>query len=98
MSAVHPVIRTHPVTGRKAIFVNATFTKEIVGMKPEESRALLRFLTEHVTRPEFTCRFRWRRNSVAMWDNRCTQHAVIPDNLDGHRRMERITIVGDAPR
>ena len=98
LSAAHPVIRTHPVTGRKAIFVNATFTKEIVGMKPEESRALLRFLTEHVARPEFTCRFRWRPNSVAMWDNRCTQHAVIPDNLDGHRRMERITIMGDAPR
>jgi taurine dioxygenase len=98
VSAVHPVIRTHPVTGRKGIFVNSTFTKEIVGMKPEESRSLLGFLYTHVARPEFTCRFRWRNDSIAMWDNRCTQHSVVPDNLVEHRRMERVTIIGDAPR
>jgi taurine dioxygenase len=97
VSAEHPVVRTHPVTGRKAIFVNATFTREIVGMKPAESRALLRFLFEHVSRPEFTCRLRWRRDSVAMWDNRCTQHRVVADNVAAHRRMERITIQGDVP-
>jgi taurine dioxygenase len=93
----HPVIRTHPVTGRKAIYVNSTFTKRIEGMKRKESEALLHFLFEHVASPEFTCRFRWRRNSIAMWDNRCTQHRVIADNLKAHRRMERVTICGDEP-
>jgi len=93
----HPVIRTHPVTGRKAIFVNSTFTKKIAGMRSKESAALLSFLYEHVGSPEFTCRFRWRPNSIAMWDNRCTQHRVITDNLHAHRRMERVTICGDEP-
>jgi taurine dioxygenase len=94
---VHPVIRTHPETGRKGIFVNSTFTKRIEGMKPRESEILLAFLYEHVASPEFTCRFRWRKNSIAMWDNRCTQHRVVTDNLTAHRRMERATIVGDRP-
>jgi taurine dioxygenase len=93
----HPVIRTHPVTGRKGIFVNAGFTRKIVGMRSKESAALLGFLFEHVTAPEFTCRFRWRPNSIAMWDNRCTQHRVVTDNLRAHRRMERVTIIGDTP-
>jgi taurine dioxygenase len=97
VEAVHPVIRTHPVTGRKAIFVNSTFTKKIEGMKSAESRALLGFLFDHIGQPEFTCRFRWRKNSIAMWDNRCTQHRVVADNLRDLRRMERITICGDAP-
>ncbi len=96
-TAVHPVIRTHPVTGRKGIYVNASFTKRIEGMKRKESDALLHFLYEHVTSPEFTCRFRWRPNSIAMWDNRCTQHKVVTDNVRAHRRMERVTICGDAP-
>jgi len=93
----HPVIRTHPVTGRKGIFVNTSFTKRIRGMKPKESRAVLQFLFEHVASPEFTCRFRWQPHSIAMWDNRCTQHRVVADNLRAHRRMERVTICGDAP-
>lgn len=97
-SAVHPVIRTHPVTGRKAIFVNSSFTKSIEGMKPAESNHLLRFLFEHVGRPEFTVRFRWRDHSIAMWDNRCTQHQVVPDARASYRRMERVTICGDTPR
>ncbi len=96
--AVHPVVRTHPVTGRKGIFVNSVFTRRIEGVKPAESDALLRFLHEHVGRPEFTCRFRWRDHSIAMWDNRCTQHRVVADNLRDPRRMERVTIVGDRPR
>jgi taurine dioxygenase len=96
-TAVHPAIRTHPVTGRKAIFVNATFTRRIEGMKSGESQALLRFLFEHLASPEFTCRFRWRPRSVAMWDNRCTQHRVVADNLRAPRRMERATICGDVP-
>ena len=94
---VHPVIRTHPVSGRKSLFVNATFTRKIEGMKSKESAALLNFLYEHVGSPEFTCRFRWRPNSIAMWDNRCTQHRVVTDNLRAHRRMERVTICGDEP-
>ena len=98
MTAVHPVIRTHPVSGRKGIFVNQTFTRDIEDMKKAESDALLGFLYKHMAAPEFTCRFRWRQNSVAMWDNRCTQHSVVPDNLEAHRRMERITICGDEPR
>jgi taurine dioxygenase len=96
-TAVHPVIRTHPVTGRKGIFVNVSFTKRIEGMRRRESDTLLQFLFEHVGSVEFTCRFRWRPNSVAMWDNRCTQHRVIADNLRARRRMERATICGDAP-
>jgi len=93
----HPVIRTHPVTGRKAVFVNSAFTKKIAGMRSKESTALLTFLFEHVGAPELTCRFRWRPNSIAMWDNRCTQHRVVTDNLHAHRRMERVTICGDEP-
>jgi taurine dioxygenase len=96
-TAVHPVVRTHPVTGRKALFVNSVFTKGIVGMKPAESRALLGFLAHHVETPDFSCRFRWRKDSIAMWDNRCTQHRVLADALREYRRMERVTLVGDAP-
>jgi taurine dioxygenase len=96
-TTTHPVIRTHPETGRKAIFVNSAFTKAIDGMKPREGEALLGFLFEHVTRPEFSCRFRWRQDSIAMWDNRCTQHRVVADNLHAYRRMERVTLLGDRP-
>ena len=96
-TAVHPVVRTHPVTGRKGVFVNSVFTKHIVGMKPAESEALLRFLYRHVETPDFACRFRWRKDSIAMWDNRCTQHRVLADALSEYRRMERVTLIGDAP-
>jgi len=96
-TAVHPVVRTHPVTKRKALFVNSVFTKRIVGMKPAESRALLGFLCEHLSSPDWTCRFRWRQDSIAMWDNRCTQHRVVADALPTYRRMERVTLIGDAP-
>ena len=97
VSAEHPVIRTHPETGRKALFVNSAFTASIKGMKPTESTALLSFLYRHIESPDFSCRFRWRKNSIAMWDNRCTQHRVLGDNLSAYRRMERITIDGDKP-
>ena len=96
-TTVHPVIRTHPETGRKSIFVNSAFTKRIEGMKPRESAAVLAFLYEHIESPEFTCRFRWRKHSLAMWDNRCTQHRVVADNLTAYRRMERATLIGDRP-
>jgi alpha-ketoglutarate-dependent taurine dioxygenase len=95
--AVHPVVRTHPETGRKALFVNPAFTSHIKGMRPNESAALLGFLYEHMVLPEFTCRFHWEKNSVAIWDNRCTQHRVIADNVTAFRRMERVTVDGDRP-
>ena len=95
--AVHPVIRTHPVTGRKALYVNAGFTSHIIGLEPEESRALLEFLYRHIAQPDFQCRFRWRENSVAMWDNRCVQHTAIPDYMPQTRSGHRITVVGDRP-
>ena len=96
-SAEHPVVRTHPETGRKGLFVNSHFTASIKGMKPTESAALLSFLYRHIESPDFTCRFRWRANSVAMWDNRCTQHRAVADNRAADRRLERVTINGDKP-
>ncbi len=93
----HPVIRTHPETGRKGIFVNSAFTRRIAGVPRGESDALLEFLFRHVAEPQFTCRFRWRQGSLAMWDNRCTQHRVVADNLTAYRRMERVTLIGDRP-
>jgi taurine dioxygenase len=96
-ATTHPVVRTHPVTGRKGIFVNSAFTRRIEGVKPRESQALLAFLFDHVGSPEFTCRLRWRPGTIAMWDNRCTQHRVVSDNLKAHRRMERVTLCGDEP-
>jgi taurine dioxygenase len=98
LRAEHPVARAHPETGRRALFVNSAFTRGIRGMKPGESEALLRFLFRHIETPDFHCRFRWQKNSMALWDNRCTQHRVLADNLAPYRRMERVTIEGDRPR
>ncbi len=88
----HPVVRTHPVSGKLGLYVNALFTVAIKGMTAQESRYLLDFLFAHVTTPEFTCRFRWRQNSVALWDNRITQHKPVNDYWPGQRRMQRITV------
>lgn len=93
----HPVIRTHPETGRKVIFVNSLFTTHIVGLAPAESAQLLQFLYEHITTAEYTCRFQWRAHSVAIWDNRSTQHKPINDYFPAHRKLYRITIDGDQP-
>ncbi len=93
----HPVVRTHPETGRKALFVCRAYTKRLEGMTVEESAPLLQYLYRHAARPEFTCRFRWRKGSLAFWDNRCTQHHPIND-YQGHRRlMHRVTVGGDRP-
>jgi len=95
--AVHPVIRTHPETGRKLIYVNEPFTKHIVGLKSAESEALLKFLYAHTANPQFQCRFRWQRNSVAVWDNRCTQHHATWDYYPETRSGIRVTVKGDRP-
>ena len=93
VSAEHPVVRVHPETGRKALYVNFHFTSSIKGMHPAESATLLQFLFRHVQNPDFSCRFRWRAGSVAMWDNRCTQHRVVADNPTAPRHLERVAIV-----
>lgn len=93
----HPVIRTHPVTGRKGLFVNDGFTTRINELEAAESDALLRFLFAHSTRPEFTVRWRWQENDVAFWDNRITQHYAVDDYRPQRRVMQRATILGDAP-
>lgn len=93
----HPIVRTHPVTGRKALYVNSIFTQKIVGVSSKESRAILGYLQDHLQKPEFTCRFRWRKGSVAFWDNRCTQHYAIADYGDATREMHRVTVTGDRP-
>jgi len=95
---VHPVVRTHPETGRKGLFVNDSYTVGFEGMTEDESRALLDWLMAWGHRPEFTCRFRWRKGSVAFWDNRCTKHIAV-DDIRGERRvMRRVQIAGDRPR
>jgi taurine dioxygenase len=93
----HPCVRTNPVTGRKAIFVNADFTSHIEGVSAKESDTLLRFLFEHVAQPEFHIRWRWQPNTVAFWDNRWTQHCALADYFPRRRRMRRATISGDRP-
>jgi taurine dioxygenase len=95
--AEHPVIRTHPVSGRKALFVNGGFTTRIVQLKRAESDAVLQFLYRHVETPEFHCRFRWQVNSVAFWDNRCVQHHAMWDYYPQRRHGHRVTIKGDRP-
>jgi taurine dioxygenase len=93
----HPVVRTHVETGRKALYVNATFTLRLKDMTEEESAPLLDYLCRHAVRPEFTCRFRWRPNSIAFWDNRCVQHNAINDYHGQRRVMHRVTIEGERP-
>ena len=93
----HPVVRTHPETGRKALFVNRIFTQSIVGVTREESRAILDFLFQHIARPDFQCRFRWERDSIAFWDNRCTLHHAMWDYYPEVRQGYRVTIKGDRP-
>ena len=94
---VHPVVRTHPETKRKLLFVNYSYTMGFEGMTEEESRPLLHWLFEQGHRPEFTCRFRWTKGAVAFWDNRCVKHLAVNDAQPFRRYMRRIQIAGDRP-
>ncbi|MGQ0654246.1 MAG: TauD/TfdA dioxygenase family protein [Betaproteobacteria bacterium] len=96
--AEHPVVRTHPETGRKALYVNVGHTVRFKDMTVEESAPLLEYLYEHQTRPEFTCRFSWQPGSIALWDNRCAQHNPVNDYHGYRRVMHRITLSVDKPR
>ena len=94
----HPVVRTHPVTGRKALFVNRQFTLRITGLKERESQALLELLYEQAQVPEYQFRLRWKPHTIALWDNRSTQHYAANDYYPNRRHMERVAVIGDRPR
>ena len=96
--ADHPAVRTHPETGRKALYVNIAHTVRFKDMTDEESAPLLSYLFQHQTRPELTCRFGWQVGSLAFWDNRCAQHNAVNDYHGYRRVMHRITLGGDKPR
>jgi taurine dioxygenase len=98
LEAEHPVLRMHPETGRKALYVNVAHTVRFGGMTEAESAPLLRYLFQHQIKPEFTCRFRWRPGSLAFWDNRAAQHNPINDYHGYRRIMHRVTLAGDRPR
>jgi len=98
LSAEHPAVRTHPETGKRALYVNVAHTARFADMTEEESAPILNYLFQHQSRPEFTCRFRWEKGSVAFWDNRCAQHNPINDYHGFRRVMHRITLAGDTPR
>ncbi len=95
--AMHPVVRVHPVTGRKSLFVNEHFTRRIVELSADESDLLLGHLTRHAASPRFTVRYHWTEGTIAMWDNRCTQHHVL-DDFEGERVIQRVTVMGDEPQ
>jgi taurine dioxygenase len=94
--ATHPVVRTHPDTGRKSLFVNRTFTSHVVELRRTESDALLDYLYTWSEQPAFQCRYQWDEGTIGIWDNRCTQHYAVPD-YDDRRIIERVTVIGDTP-
>jgi len=94
----HPIVRTHPETGLKGLYIGRSHTVRFKDMTAAESKPLIDFLTDHIARPEFTCRFRWRPGSIAVWDNRATQHFAVNDYPGQRRRMHRIVLKGDRPR
>jgi taurine dioxygenase len=95
--AEHPVVTAHPFTGEKVLYVNETFTQEIVGLPADEGKALLSYLTSRFERPEHQVRFKWRPGSIAIWDNRAVQHYGVPDYGTAARHLERIVVKGDRP-
>jgi taurine dioxygenase len=97
VTATHPVVRTHPETGRKALFVNSNYVSDFEGWTEAESAPLLEYLYAHIGRPEHTYRHRWLDGDLIIWDNRCTQHAVVADTAGAERVLHRVTIAGDTP-
>ncbi len=97
-TSVHPVLRTHPETGRTAIYVNRTFTREILGISKAESQYLLSFLWDHCEQVDFQVRYRWNKNDLVFWDNRCLMHHAVWDYWPAERKGRRVTIKGDKPR
>jgi taurine dioxygenase len=95
--STHPVVRTHPVTGRKLLFVNSSYVTRIAEVPQDESDAILRFLYEHMKNPNFQVRFRWTPHAIAFWDNRCTQHLATWDYFPQTRSGYRVTVAGDRP-
>lgn len=93
----HPIVRSHPQTGKKCIYVNTAFTRQIVGMEKQESDELLQFLYRQAAIPDYQCRLRWQKNTMAFWDNRCTQHYATANFYPQRRTVERVTICGDQP-
>lgn len=96
LTTIHPVVRVHPETGRRSLFVNEHFTRRIVELSHEESETLLGYLFRWIARPPFTVRYQWQQGTIAMWDNRCTQHYVLSD-FDQQRIIQRVTVMGDTP-
>lgn len=97
IASEHPVIRTHPATKRRCIYVNRVYTSHIVGLKQAESDTILSFLYQHMEQPQFQCRFKWRPGSIAFWDNRCTLHHAVWDYYPDRRYAERVTLCGERP-
>jgi taurine dioxygenase len=96
-SVEHPAVRTHPETGRRALYIHAAYVERFAGWTAEESKPLLEYLYAHAVRPEFTCRFRWTKGALTLWDNRCVQHYPINDYQGKRREMNRVTVEGDRP-
>ena len=94
-SAIHSLVKSHPVTGKPILYANPCFIFQIVGMNIYDSRRLLTYLYDHMKKPEFQVRFKWTKNTIAMWDNRCTMHYALGDYMPHHRKMQRVTVVND---
>lgn len=94
----HPAVRSHPASGKRSLYVNRLFTTRLEGLSRRESDALLSFLCEEITTDEYTVRLRWRPGTIAIWDNRTTQHKPVNDYFPQHRKMYRLTVAGERPR
>ena len=94
-SSIHPIVRTHPITKKNYIYINPSFTNHIIGMDATDSSNLLNYLFNFMNKPEFQIRFKWTKNTIAMWDNRCTMHYAIGDYMPLHRKMHRVTVLND---